>query len=120
MDIKTYITENLPTIINYVLTILAYTLYFIIQQKLKGTKTLLNTTFKEKVEEVKTSNDLSKKEMEQKLKEAEDKYAEAMAAYYVVINDITKLRETLNILTGLEVKNGVPNDRETTRDTTQD
>lgn len=114
MDIKQFIAEHLPIIINYALVIIAYILYFVACAIVRKSKMSLSTLFTEKTESINTGNKMLRADVEEELKRAKAALAEAQVKYEMVDDRLTKAEKMIAALIGEEVKDAVPDNRTVT------
>lgn len=109
MDIKQFISEHLPMIVNYALVIIAYILYFIACNIVRKSKISLKTLFTERTDAINTGNRMLRADVEEDLKQAKAALAEAQAKYEMVDSRLTKAEKMIAALIDEEVKDAVSN-----------
>ena len=95
-EFKQYIVQNWPTIVEYAIMVVAYFLFFLYRSKVSGTRRDLTVMFKEKAQEV-TSTDLKLREdVGQTRQIMATELTEAKAQYKAAVDEIADLKARLN------------------------
>lgn len=101
-NVLQYLQEHLPTIVNYLLTVLGYTLYFIVQAKVTKSDRSLKVLFKDRVQHVdETANNLEiaetqlRADFEKELTAAKEAYIAATKRCQELEKRLEKAEQTM-------------------------
>ena len=95
-EFESYIVQNLPTIVEYAIMVVVYFLFFLYRAKVSGTRRDLTVMFKEKAQEVTTTDLKLREDVGQTRKAIADELAEAKRQYQAAVDEISDLKARFN------------------------